>query len=65
MKWINNAFMTNQLLDLSSIMWWIKVQLPPVPEEVEKYPYLLKQKNVNYSDSESLISKNLMCLWCG
>lgn len=57
--------MTNQLLDLSSIMWRIRVQLPSLPEEVEKHAYLLKQKNVNYSDSESLIFKHLMCLWCG
>lgn len=65
MKRINYVFMTNQLLDVSSIMWRIRVQLPPVPDEVEKYPYLLKQKNVNHSDSESLIFKQLMCLRCG
>jgi len=65
MKTINYVFMTNQHLDLSSIMWRIRFQLPPVPEEVEKYPYLLKQKNVNCSDSESLILKHLMRLWCG
>lgn len=55
--------MTNQVLDLSSSMWGIRVQLPPVSEDVKKYAfYLLKQKNVNSSDSESLFLKLLMCL---
>lgn len=65
MKGINCVFMTNQVLDLPSSMWGIWAQLPPVPEGVQKYTaYLLKQKNVNSSDSESLIFKYPVCLWC-